>query len=520
MPHVPAPRATAGWPRHLLTGLVATALLSLALRLWLAWKLPVTGDEAFFYWWGVHLDWGYYDHPPMVGWLIGAMRALFGDTLPAIRLPIVLLPLLVGGLLGWGLAAIDRERAAWAVLFFWLAPINWLGILITTDTPLILWSLLAVAALLRAERRPALDGRAWALYALAGVAFGGAFLSKYFAVVLAFAVLVYFALFRRERWSALLAMAVCALPGPAINIAWNIDHGWSNVMFNVYNRNEGEAFEWSKPLTYVAMLAYLATPSALWLGWRHRTALAATLRAQRWLACLLLLPFGFFALLSLKKVIGLHWVLAFYPFVFVWLALALPADKLRGMALGMAAFAALHVAAVVGVAVTSLEQWRGAKIYPQIVRSVRTAEILRAFEAPGAALMANAYTPASIYGFERRAYMPVFGRGRFHARQDDLLVDFSVYDGRTLRVLTGDDAPKLAAYAPYFESVRAIEHLQDGVRFHAVEGRGFRYEAYRRGVLADIHARFYDIPSWLPMTGCPFCERLCGAVRCENPSPR
>jgi hypothetical protein len=26
--------------------------------------------EAFFYQWGVYPDWGYYDHPPMVGWLL------------------------------------------------------------------------------------------------------------------------------------------------------------------------------------------------------------------------------------------------------------------------------------------------------------------------------------------------------------------------------------------------------------------------------------------------------------------
>jgi len=31
-------------------------------------------------------------------------------------------------------------------LFFWLAPLNWLNTLITTDTPLIFWSVLSVAA--------------------------------------------------------------------------------------------------------------------------------------------------------------------------------------------------------------------------------------------------------------------------------------------------------------------------------------------------------------------------------------
>ncbi|MDH5708985.1 MAG: glycosyltransferase family 39 protein, partial [Hylemonella sp.] len=133
--------------------LIITALAALALRLWIAAALPITGDEAFFYWWGVYPDWGYYDHPPMVGWLIWLMRHLFGEAAWAIRLPVVLLPLALGGLLWWAFKPLDRERAAWGVLLFWLAPINWLNTLITTDTPLIFWSVLSVALLLRAERR-------------------------------------------------------------------------------------------------------------------------------------------------------------------------------------------------------------------------------------------------------------------------------------------------------------------------------------------------------------------------------
>ena len=48
----------------------------------------------------------------------------------------------------------------------------------------------------------------------------------------------------------------------------------------------------------------------------------------------------------------------------------------------------------------------------------------------------------------------------------------------------------------------------------ALEGTDFNYPAYRRGVLGEIFKRFYSIPAALPMTGCPFCERYCGAVRC------
>jgi hypothetical protein len=512
---MPQNHDTAAFPVSLSRWLLGAGLLSLLLRFWIAVTFPVTGDEAFFYWWGVYPAWGYSDHPPMVGWLIALMRATLGDSLWSIRLPIVLLPLALGAALWWALKPAGKVRAAWAVLFFWLAPLNWLNVLITTDTPLIFWSALSVAALMRAERRAALDRAAYGLYALSGLFLGCAFLSKYFSVVLGFSYLVYFVLYRRERLAGFALLVLCALPGPAINIAYNMSHGWSNIMFNVYNRNEDAVFEWRKPLTYIGMMVYLITPVAVWMAVRYRDALMAAARSQRLLACLVVVPLLFFALLSGKKVIGLHWVLSFYPFGFAFLAFALPADRLKACAKGLAVFAGLHVLVVAGLYMTSLDTWKTTKLYPQIIRSYKTAEMLQQVTAPGVVLMGEAYTPASIFGFERREYMPVFGVGKFHARQDDMLVDFSLYQGKTVRVIVADK-PKLEEFSPYFESVRVLSFEQDGVPFYAVEGTGFKYQAYREGVLGTIFKRYFNIPSWLPMTGCPFCVRYCGQVRCAR----
>lgn len=496
--------------------LLLTALGALALRLWIAIALPITGDEAFFYWWGVYPDWGYSDHPPMVGWLIWLMRTLFGEATWAIRLPIVLLPLAVGGLVWWAFQPLDRTRAAWAALLIWLAPLNWVTALITTDTPLIFWSVLSAALLLRAERRTQVDGGTLGLYALSGLALGCAFLSKYFSVVLGLAYLVYFALYRRERWRAFALLVVCALPGPAINIAWNMDHGWSNIMFNAINRNEDAAFEARKPFMYLGMLAYLLTPALLWLGWKHRAALRETARRQRLLALLLVVPLFFFALLSFKKVVGLHWVLSFYPFAFALFALALPEAALKTAAKGLAWFTGAHVVLVLGISFTTLDQWAGKPGYTSFVRAFRTPELLAQVRTPDSVLMANAYSPAAVYGYVTQQYVPVFGPGKFHARQDDQLVDYAVYQGKTIRVLMAD-APNLADYSPYFEAVRTFTVQQSGVTFHVVEGQNFNHEAYRQGVLGEVFKRYYNIPSWLPITGCPYCVRYCGQVQCPKP---
>ena len=284
------------------------ALASLLMRLWVSAVLPMTGDEALFYWWSRFPDYGYYDHPPMVGWWITASRALLGESEWAVRMTASLLPLGVGAAMWWAWAPENRERAAWAVFLFWLAPVNWLGALVTTDTPLILWAAWSAAAMVRAEARTQRVGdhgqSAWALYALSGVFLGLAFLSKYFAVLLGVAYAVYFLAFQRKNWRGLMWVVLASLPLVAVNVVWNLHHCWTNIMFNLFNRNEDAAFSAGKPLAYLGMMAYLISPVVIWLAIRHRQALTATLRSQKLVACMALVPLVCFGLMSGKKEIG------------------------------------------------------------------------------------------------------------------------------------------------------------------------------------------------------------------------
>ena len=494
-------------------------VLSLMVRTWIGATFPITGDEAYFYWWGVYLDWGYYDHPPMAGWWIAAMLKLFGDSTFAMRIPALLLPLALGAAIWWGFSGIHRERTGWAIVFFWLTPINWLNALITTDTPLIFWSVLSICALVRAEQHTQQNRNTYALQAFSGMCLGLAFLSKYFAVVIGIAYLVYFVAFRRERWLGFVLLVLMALPGPIINLWWNMGHGWANIMFNVFNRNQAEVFGWHKPALYVLTWFYLLTPGFIWAAWTQRVQLGRVAREQKLLMTLIVVPVVFFALIAIKKVVGLHWVLNFYPLFFLWLALALPISTLRRCASWIAAFLALHLIALAGLYSTHLSDWKRVNLYPEIVASYRTQALLDQVKAPNTVLMANSYAPAAIYGQTLKTYLPVFGTGGFHARQDDLLVNFADFDGKTIRII-GLSKPKLDEYRAYFDEVSLITVSQDEVPFYAVEGTHFNWVLYRDTVLKDIFEKRHQIPSWLPMTGCPFCQHYCGQVRCTGDAPQ
>src|SRR3990172_11597576 len=163
MPSVPiTPKARAR--------LLLLIALILAFKLWLATVFPFTGDEAYFTLWGAVPDLGYYDHPPMIGWLLALLLRLSWAEW-VLRLPVVLLPLAVAAGVHAALVRRDAEKALLAATASLLVPINVWNVFITTDTPLILFSFFSALAFWQAAGRQSLS-----LYALAGALLGLALL--------------------------------------------------------------------------------------------------------------------------------------------------------------------------------------------------------------------------------------------------------------------------------------------------------------------------------------------------------
>ncbi len=103
-------------------------------------------------------------------------------------------------------------------------------------------------------------------------------------------------------------------------------------------------------------------------------------------------------------------------------------------------------------------------------------------------------------------YWPVFGEGGYHARQDDIIVDFRQYAGRAIRLF--DRRPfQVAELAPFFESVLTGSFEVAGVTYWYADGEKFNYPVYRERILKTIAERYYRIPSFLPVVACPFLQR-------------
>lgn len=483
-----------------------TLLATLLIKFVLAWILPLSGDEAYFLVWARHPDYGYYDHPPMVGWLLWLMLH-FGSAEVILRLPAILLSTLIGSGIYRLLKPYDETRAALVAVFYLVSPLNVLNVLITTDTPLILFAFLSAASLFRALQRNSL---AW--YAWSGVLFGMALLSKYFAVLLGLGYLAYFLMARRERRNALgfATLFLVALPFALINLYWNYTHCWDNILFNLYTRNEGEEFSLGKIAIFIGMMVYLLTPPAIYYLFRQRAGFAQKIGHSpfKLFAYVFLLPMTVFLLLSVKKVIGLHWVLSFYAFFFLALPLFLSREELVRTIKFTGWLTAAHLAAIAVIAFLPIETWKQYKLYDGIVFMFKNGEIVekvRPYE-PQFLLAADGYTPAAIISYHYGKDFFVFGEGSHYARQDDIVTDFRQFNGRDILVLK-KSVPDPAQYIPYFRRVEVEQFELHGVTFYFVLGYGFDYENYRKLVLKPIKDKYYDIPAYLPHAPCYFCEK-------------
>lgn len=486
-----------------------TVAATLILKLWLAIWFPITSDEAFFFQWALFPNWGYYDHPPMIGWWLWVLSQ-FSHAPWVIRLATVLLTTVIAV----GVVKVARhvlpegqESRAWLAGAVYLSlPVSWFGVFVTTDTPLIFFCGLTVWVYLLAwQRNSAL------LMVLAGVLAGLAFLSKYFAVLLGFALVVH--LLATGRFKLLGALVLGGLPVAMVNVAYNAYNCWNNIMFNLVNRHDDAQLGWKTVATYLGMMVYLLTPWVVWALWKGR----AEWKRQSALVAALWIPLGLFLLISLEKTVGMHWVLSFLPIAFVLLALGVQESKLLAFVRFNAWLALPHIALFAALMHANPSIWPES-FRDDVIFHRQGGDIVRQLSEDlpaGGTLATIAYSPAALMSYHAGRTVPVFGPGKYHARNDDVFVDWRQMDGKPIRIVAKAKPIDPASYAPYFKSTKVSTRVVDGVSFTVVDGERFNYPRFREVVLREAVEKYYRIPKGLPVLDCPFGRKYGFEAECR-----
>ncbi len=220
----------------LLTRLKAIPYLPLltamtVLRLVTAARADLVPDESYYWLWAQHPAFGYYDHPPMVAWWIGAFTTVFGHSPFAVRLPFVLSFLAASWLMYDAARRLFDETVAKRTLL-WLNACLLLSVgsvIATPDPPSVLTWTLSLWALARLKTSG--NGTWWLVF---GLAAGLGIEAKYTNFFLGAGVAAWMILDRdARRWlvsPALYLGAIVALAAMAPNLIWNATHSYATIV--------------------------------------------------------------------------------------------------------------------------------------------------------------------------------------------------------------------------------------------------------------------------------------------------
>jgi dolichyl-phosphate-mannose-protein mannosyltransferase len=270
--------------RRLITNTILTVAALVALRLVAAAFTPLTFDEAYYWMWSRHLAGGYYDHPPMVAFVIRAGTLIAGDTELGVRLVSILLALPMSFAIYRSTEILfgGTRTAASATILLNVTLMAAVGTLIVTpDAPL----LVAASFVLFFLAKVLETGRGvWWL--AVGAAAGCALLSKYTAMFFGPAIVIWLIAVPKLRrwllspWLYLGGLVALLLFAPVI--LWNADHQWVSFIKQL-GRARIEDFRPAFIAELVPTQVGFATPLVFILGamglhamaWRNNGTYAA-----------------------------------------------------------------------------------------------------------------------------------------------------------------------------------------------------------------------------------------------------
>ncbi|MCB1066443.1 MAG: glycosyltransferase family 39 protein [Verrucomicrobiae bacterium] len=297
------------------------------------YPMNLAGDEAYYWQWGQHLDWGYFSKPPGIAWLMALVTTLGGDHTVTIRLTSAVIG--VGSLLLVRLLArhlFDARAAVLAVLITLATPANvLLNLMLTIDAPLVFcWSaaLWCLWQWVHDEKKAGL----W----LAGLslALAGGYLSKQMMLIFPLLAIIWLATSPLHRarlkspgfWTAIAISLIALLPP----LWWNSQHDWvtfhhtgGQLAGDTDNRPFGYTF-----VEYLATQAGVLSPVIFFfviatavIGLKHFRKLGD---AERFLIMFSAPAIGVMFLMSLRQTMLPNWAAVYYIaallLVAAWLA--------------------------------------------------------------------------------------------------------------------------------------------------------------------------------------------------------
>ena len=281
----------------------------LFLKVILIYFFPLFLDEAYYWVWSKDLQWSYYDHPPMIAWLLH-WGSFFQDQGHLVRLPVLFMGHLT--FLIWDQIAkkyLNSTQRVWFFLLLISSPLVGLGSIISTpDTPvLFFWSL----SLLCLQKIMSTQRLRWFIFL--GASLGLGFCSKYHIVIFIPLLLLWLTMKKKWRQINLSHIPVTIIVGLLFCfpvLYWNYQNDFVSFRFQL-GRGLGSK-EWSMnwTLSYLLGQILIIFPFFIWAALKIK--IKKTILPD-WVSFFAWGPVLFFFFTSFFGKVEANWPLMAYP---------------------------------------------------------------------------------------------------------------------------------------------------------------------------------------------------------------
>ena len=211
----------------------------LVINLLQAYFTELIFDEAYYWYYAKNLAWGYFDHPPMVAWLIKLSGLLFNGEL-GVRFMTCLLSTATFILL-WLIIDHPKKKEYvphFFVVAFSMILLNAYGFFTLPDTPLLFFTALFLFIYKKFIASPSL-----LLSIVLGIVMAALMYSKYHAVlVIIFVLLSNLKLLRSNyAWLAVLTALLCYTP----HFVWLYENDFVSIKYHLFER-PNQAYSFNK----------------------------------------------------------------------------------------------------------------------------------------------------------------------------------------------------------------------------------------------------------------------------------
>jgi len=320
-------------------------LVTFILRLFIAAYTGLGIGEAYYFRGAIHLEWSYFDQPPLFFWLSGLTIKIFGLTNLGLRFPAVLL--FTGT--SWLMFLITRKlfnakAGFWAVLIMNLSALFTISVAcwFQPDAPLMFFwlaSIYFIVLLMFGRENEDINSirnsrRTWFLWIMTGICLGLATLSKYHVLFIFAGVFMFVGTNKDQRhwlrhpgpYLAILITIIFAFPV----LWWNYNNNWASFVFQGSRAGTGSKFQLHPDWFFrsiggqaLVLLPWIWFPTIRELFRSYKNRLVS--QTSSFFFWLSILPIVFFTMVTLWANLQyhFHWQAPGYMMLFIPLGFAI-----------------------------------------------------------------------------------------------------------------------------------------------------------------------------------------------------